>query len=111
MNSIVLIFLNVLLYCAVFWATCLATPLQELLHKILPNHVKYHGTVENPVRQVAEISAESRTQFYFLQQFQATINFVTESHKPVAKLSTLEIFFEALPCVTAPKSPPNLYVV
>ena len=62
-----------LLHFAIFRATCLAT------------NVTYVATVENAARKVAETVAESRTRFFFLQRFQATILFVAQSHELVAK--------------------------
>ena len=76
--------LKALSHCAMFRATCLITPLRDKSHDTL-HSVTYLATAENDARQVAETIAESRTRFYFLQRFQATVRFVGQSNEPVAK--------------------------
>ena len=72
--------LRELLDCALFCATY---PFRVKSHETLPN-VTYLATVEHVAKQVAETVAESRTQLYFLQRFQATFRFVAQSHVAVA---------------------------
>ena len=69
--------------CKLFCKT-LRDRLQETL-----DSVTYLATAEYVASQVAETVAESRTRFYFLQRFQATIRFVAQSHEPVAKRKRL----------------------
>ena len=58
-----------LLHCAIFRATCLATPLCNKLRESLPN-VTYLATAKNVARLVAETVAESTIKFYFPQRLQ-----------------------------------------
>lgn len=60
-----------LLCCAMFCGACLATPLRDQLHEILPN-VTHSSTARNFARQVAETVSESRTWPFLLQRFQLT---------------------------------------
>ena len=80
--------IKALSHCAMFRATCPATPLREKLHQTL-HSVTYLATAENVARQVAETVARSRTRFYFLQRFQATFGFVAQSRELFAKCERL----------------------
>ena len=57
--------LEVLLHCANFRAICLATPLRNKLHKLLPL-----ATAKNVARPFAETVGESRIEVYLPQRLQ-----------------------------------------